>query len=154
MNNSLDLGNNTEHSDLHEDFKRTVRNSHQNLKYISKRRPPAEVNEHPENQTTFFKVPITPSDKSYSNTITKRTEEENILNFSEGIASRIKMYNFNKALKNENTNNLSLKQLSQNVLDVNLKVETPETVLKHAGINNVLNDNSQSNIENLLSNIK
>ena len=31
---------------------------------------------------------------------------------------------------------------------------TPETVLIHAGIKIVLNDKSQSNIENLLSNIK
>ena len=31
---------------------------------------------------------------------------------------------------------------------------TPETVLAHAGINNVLNDKSQSNTENLVSNIK
>ena len=31
---------------------------------------------------------------------------------------------------------------------------TPETVLIHAGINDVLNDKSQSNTENLVSNIK
>ena len=52
MNNSLDLGNNIEHSeesDLRADFKRTVRNSQHNSKYISKRRPPVEVNVHPEN---------------------------------------------------------------------------------------------------------
>ena len=68
--------------------------------------------------------------------------------------SRIKMYNFNKALKNEKAKHLSLKQLFHNVLDVNLKMYTPETVLIHTGINNVLNDKSQSNNENLLSNIK
>ena len=80
MNNSLDLGNNIEHSenDLHADFKRPVSNSNQNSKYISKWRPSVAVNAHPENQTTFSKVPITPSDKSYSDTITKRTEQENI----------------------------------------------------------------------------
>ena len=63
MNNSLDLGNDIEHSeksDLHADFKRAVRNSQQNLKYISKQRPPVEVNAHPENQTTFSKISITP----------------------------------------------------------------------------------------------
>ena len=67
MNNSLDLGNDIEHSgesDLHADFKRAVRNSQQNSKYISKWRPPVEVNAHPENQTTFSKISITPSDKS------------------------------------------------------------------------------------------
>ena len=64
------------------------------------------------------------------------------------------MYNFNKAFKNGKAKHLSLKQLLQNELDVNLKVYTPETVLIHAGINNVLNDKSQSKTENLLSNIK
>ena len=104
MNNSLDLGNDIEHSeenDLGADFKRTVRNSQQNQNYISKQRPLVEVNAHPENQITFSKVPITPRDKSYSDTITKRTEQENILIFNDSIPSRIKMYNLNKALKNE-----------------------------------------------------
>ena len=61
MNNRLDLGNDTEHSeerDFPADFKR---DSQQNSKYISKWRPPVEVNVHPENQTTFSKVPITPN---------------------------------------------------------------------------------------------
>ena len=44
----------------------TGRNSQQNSKYISKVRPPVVVNDHPENQTTFSKVPIIPGDKSYS----------------------------------------------------------------------------------------
>ena len=104
VNNSLDLGNDIEHSeenDLGADFKRTVRNSQQNQNYISKQRPLVEVNAHPENQITFSKVPITPRDKSYSDTITKRTEQENILIFNDSIPSRIKMYNLNKALKNE-----------------------------------------------------
>ena len=64
VNNRLDLGNDIEHSeerDLPADFKRAVRHSQQNSKYISKWRPPVEVNVHPENQTTFSKVPITPN---------------------------------------------------------------------------------------------
>ena len=39
-------------------------------------------------------------------------------------------------------------------LDVNLKMCTPDAVLIHAGINDVLNKKSQSNTENLLGNIK
>ena len=78
--------------------------------------------------------------------------------FSDGIPSRIKMYNFNKALKNGKAKHLLLpgtmsKQLLQ-YLDVNLKMYTHETVLIHAGINDVLNDKSQLNTENLLCNIK
>ena len=39
-------------------------------------------------------------------------------------------------------------------LDVNLKMYTPDTVFIHAGINDVLNNKSQSNTENLLTNIE
>ena len=57
------------------------------------------------------------------------------------------MYNFNKAFKNGKAKYLSFpgttsKQLLQ-YLDVNLKIYTHETVLIHAGINDVLNDKSQ-----------
>ena len=108
MNNSL--GNDIDHSEespFRVDFKKTVRNSQQNLKYISKRRHPVVVNAHPENQSKFSKLSITPGDKSYSDTLTKKIEQENILIFSDSIPSRIKMYNFNKALKNEKAKHLS-----------------------------------------------
>ena len=63
------------------------------------------------------------------------------------------MYNFSKTLKNGKPKYLlfpgtTSKQLLQ-YLDVNLKMYTPKTVLIHAGINDVLNDKSQSNNENL-----
>ena len=68
------------------------------------------------------------------------------------------MYNINKALKNGNAKHPSFpgttsKQLLQ-YLDTNLKMYTLDTVLIHAGINDVLNNKSQSNTENLLSNLK
>ena len=102
-------------------------------------------------------MPITPGDKSYSETITKK-QPENILIFSDSIPSKIKMYNFNKALKNGKAKHLSFpgttsKQLLQ-YLDVHLKMCTPETVLIYPGISDILNDKSQSNTENLLNNIK
>ena len=76
MNNSSDLGNDIDHSeesDMRVDFKGTARNSQQTSKHISERRPPVLVNTHPENQTTFSKVPIFPGDKSYSDALTKKT---------------------------------------------------------------------------------
>ena len=80
------------------------------------------------------------------------------MTFSDSIPSRIKMYNFNKALKNVNIKYLSFpgttsKQLLQ-CLDVNLEMYTLATVLIHAWINEVLNNKGQSNTGNLLSNIK
>ena len=79
VNNSPDLGNDNDHSeenDMRLDFKRTVRNSQQTSKHISKPRSPLLVNTYPENQTTFPKVPIFPNiyrflelrQKSYCNT--------------------------------------------------------------------------------------
>ena len=83
-NNSPDLGNDIEHgeeSDLRVDVKRTVRNSQENSKYISKRKPSVVVNAHPENQTTLSKVPIIPCDKCYSDTITKKNRAGKYINF-------------------------------------------------------------------------
>ena len=39
---------------------------------------------------TFSEVPIFPGDKSYSDALTKKTGQENILIFSDSIPSRIK----------------------------------------------------------------
>ena len=89
------------------DFKRTAKNSQQNSKYISKRRSPAVVSAFPENQTLFSKVPIIPGDKSYSDALTKKTEQENKFFFSDIIPSGIKMYHFNKVLKNGKAKHLS-----------------------------------------------
>ena len=52
MNNSSALGNNIDNSeerDFHVNFKRTVRNSLQNFKYIFKQRRQVVVNMHPQN---------------------------------------------------------------------------------------------------------
>ena len=119
VNTSPDLGNDIDHSkenDLRVDFKRTVRNSQQNSKYISKWRPPVVVNAHPENRTTFSKVPIIPGDKSYSGALTKKKQEENILIFIDSIPSRIKMYNFNTALKNGKAKHLSFPETTSKQL--------------------------------------
>ena len=67
--------------------------------------------------------------------------------FSDSIPSRFNMYNFKKALKSGNAKHLSSpgttsKQLLE-YLDVNLKMYTPDTVLIYAGINDVLNNESQ-----------
>lgn len=68
------------------------------------------------------------------------------------------MYDLSKDLKNGNVEQLlfsgtTSKQFLQ-YLNVNLKMYTPEAVLIHAGINDMLNDKSQSNSENLFSNMK
>ena len=87
MKNSTDLGNNINYSeeiDLHVDFKRTVRNSQQNSKYLSKRKPPLIVNVNlgnPKNQTIFSKVPIFPVDKFWSDAVTKKNRSGKYIDF-------------------------------------------------------------------------
>ena len=61
--------------------KTTLRNSLQTSKHNSKRRPPVVVNTHPENQTTFSKIPIFPGDKSYSETLTKKNRAGKDIDF-------------------------------------------------------------------------
>ena len=68
----------------------------------------------------------------------------------------MRMYEFNKVLKNGNVKHLffpgaTTKQVSQ-YLDVNLKMYVPKTVIIHAGINDLLNDSGHSNEENILNN--
>ena len=56
--------------------------------------------------------------------------------------------------KQRNMSNKSIHVFSIFPTSRELKMYTPATVLIHAGINDVLNNKSQSNTENLLSNIK
>ena len=85
MSNGPDLGNgiinNSEESDLYVDFKRAVRTSQQNSKYILKWRPPVVVNARPENKMKFSKVPIFPGDKSFSDRVTKKTRAGEYIDF-------------------------------------------------------------------------
>ena len=108
MKNSTDLGNNINYSeeiDLHVDFKRTVRNSQQNSKYLSKRKPPLIVNVNLENQKIkqyFLKYQYFQLTNFGATRLQKKTDQENILIFSDSIPSRIKIYDFNKALVRKN----------------------------------------------------
>ena len=82
MSNSPDLGNgiinNNEENDLYVDFKRAVRTSQQNSKYILKWGPPVVVNARPGNKMKFSKVPIFLGDKSFSDRVTKKNQSRRI----------------------------------------------------------------------------
>ena len=84
MSNGPDLGNgidNSQESDLYVDFKRAVRTSQQNSKYILKWGSPVVVNARPENKMKFSKVPIFPGDKSFSDKVTKKTRAGEYIDF-------------------------------------------------------------------------
>ena len=84
MSNGPDLGNgidNSQESDLYVDFKRAVRTSKQNSKYILKWGSPVVVNARPENKMKFSKVPIFPGDKSFRDKVTKKTRAGEYIDF-------------------------------------------------------------------------
>ena len=68
----------------------------------------------------------------------------------------MRMYEFNKVLKNGNVKHLffpgaTSEQVLQ-YLDVNLQMYAPKTVVIHVGINDLLNDSAHSNVKNILNN--
>ena len=121
-----------------------------------KRRSQVVVNKHPENQTSFGKLNVKPGHKTYSEATKSNKEKDNILIFSDSIPGKIRMYEFNKVLKNGNVKHLfipgaTFEQVSQ-YLDVNLQMYAPKTVIIHLGINNLLNHSGHSNMENIMNN--
>ena len=127
-----------------------------------KRRGQVIVNNHPENQTLYGKSIIRPGHKTYSEAVKpieipqRNKDKENVLIFSDSIPGKMKMYEFNKQLKNSNVKHLffpgaTSEQLLQ-YLDVNLNIYSPKTVILHVGINDLLNDSGDSNVEKLLKN--
>ena len=120
-----------------------------------KRRSQVVVNKHPENQTSFGKSSVKPGHKTYNKATKSNKAKGNILFFSDSIPGKMRMYEFNKVLKNVNVKHVfpgaTSEQISQ-YLDVNLQMYTPKTVIIHVGINDLLNDSCHSNGENILNN--
>ena len=67
------------------------------------------------------------------------------------------MYEFNSLLRNRNPQLLnfpvsSSKQISH-YTDIHLENKSIDNIIFYVGVNDILNDNSQSNVDNLMSNI-
>ena len=71
-----------------------------------KRRSQVVVNKHPENQTSFRKSNVKPDHKTYSEATMSNKEKYNILIFSDSFPGKLRMYEFNKVLKNKNVKHL------------------------------------------------
>ena len=117
------------------------------------------VNNHPENQTVFKKLPLIPGEKSYSHVVTSTAKKNDILIFTDSLPKGISMYEFNRLSKHGNAKLLCFPGAKSHQLlhyiDVNLdRRKPPDSVIIHIGVNDVIYDNSQSNIENLVRNIK
>ena len=128
----------------------------------AKRRGQVVVNKHPENQTSFGKQNTSPSHKTYreaaksSEATQPYNEKENVLIFSDSIPGKMKMHELNRVIKNGKVKHLffpgaTSEQVLQ-YLDVNLRMYGPKTVIIHVGINDLLNDYVDLNINNVLKN--
>ena len=67
------------------------------------------------------------------------------------------MYEFNSLLRNRSAKLLNFPGSSSkqmlHYIDIHLEDKSIDTVLLHVGVNNLLNDNIKSNVDNLMSNI-
>ena len=76
---------------------------------IPKRRSQIVVNKHPENQTSFGKSNVKPGHRTYSEATESNKEKDNILIFNDSIPGKMRIYEFNKVLKNGNVKHLFLR---------------------------------------------
>ena len=69
----------------------------------------------------------------------------------------IRMYEFNSLLRNRKEQMLNFPESSSeqmsHYIDIHLEDKSFDTVILHAGVNDLLNDNSQPNVDILISNI-
>ena len=90
--------NDVNDNDLSNDIKSDqVLRSH---KKLSPKRPQVVVNNYPENQKTFARLPVIPGKDKYSETVKGRPESGNTLIFTDSIPKGIRLNNFNKLIKN------------------------------------------------------
>lgn len=162
------LPNNERNSNYYFDFNREIINNPsinknpQNL-HLQKRRPPVVVKQHPEREKSFGKLRTVPGEDTYSQTVNREkksqiTQKCNVLIFSDSITSKIKIYDFNREFKNGKAKHMffpgSTSEQVLQYLEVNLKINKPDAVLFHVGINDVLNDSSQYGLENVINNLQ
>ena len=131
-----------------------VSRSHQKLQ---SKRPQVVVNNNPENQKTFSRLPVIPGRDKYSETVKAKPEPTNTLIFTDSIPKGIRMYGFNKLIKNKNAKLLNFPGASSRQLlhymDIHLEGIQVDTVVIHIGVNDLLNYSNQSRIDSLMNNI-
>ena len=132
----------------------------------TKTRSSVVINCHPENQTTFQNkctsqnnLPIVPGKQTCKNAaVQKRKLPAKTLILSDSIARGIKIYEFNKYIKYDRANLLTFPGATSrhllHYLDIHLEDRNTETVIIHVGVNDIINENSQSNIEKYISNVE
>ena len=128
-----------------------VSRSHQKL---PSKRPQVVVNNNPENQKTFSRLPVIPGKDKYSETVKAKPEPMNTLIFTDSIPKGIRMYGFNKSIKNRKAKMLNFPGASSRQLlhymDIHLEGIQVDTVVIHIGVNDLLNYSNQSRTDSLI----
>ena len=130
----------------------------QNHQNIVHRRTQVVVNQHPDNQTVFNRLPIVPGKSSYKVAADgKKFHERNISIFSDSIPKGIRWKEFNSYVKFGKARFFGFpggnsKQLSS-YIDVNLENSNPDTVIIHVRINDLLDGSNEPQIDILIENI-
>ena len=131
-----------------------VSRSHQKLQ---SKRPQVVVNNYPENQKPFSRLPVIPGKDKYSETVKAKSEPTNILIFTDSILKGIRMYDFNKLIKNRKAKMLNFPGASTRQLlhymDIHLERIKVDTVAIYVGVKDLLNYSNQSRIDSLMNNI-
>ena len=113
------------------------------------------MNKNLEKQKSLQNLPLVPEKRNFCEATQPRSSPHNTLVLTDSISKVIHMYEFNSLLRNRKTQMLnfpgySSKQMSQYI---DIYLEDKSVDILYAGANNLLNDNSQSNVDNLMSNI-
>ena len=120
---------------------------------------PVDVSQKPQRQTALSRIPLIPEHESFSEVAKpKSTNSYNTLIFSDSIPKGIRMYQFNRALRNRRAKMLNFPGASSNeilhYINAHLKEKLIDTVIVHVGVNDLLNGNSQLKVNQLIENIK
>ena len=107
---------------------------------------PVDVSQKSQRQTAFNRTPEAPGIKSFSE-VTKSNSNNSCKTsiFTESIPKGIRMYQFNRTLRNRRAKMLNFSGVSSNkilhYIDVYLKEKLINIVIVHVGVNDLLNGN-------------
>ena len=117
---------------------------------------PVVLNENLDKQNSLQSLSLVPGKRNYCEAALQRLSPYNTLIFTDSIPKGIRMYEFNSLLRNRKPKILNfLRFSSQQILhyiDIHLEDKSIDTALLHVSVND-LNDNSKSNVDNLMWNI-
>ena len=117
------------------------------------KRPWVVINKYPQKQTDFTRHPVVPGTKLFSEAPLPSKDQGDTLIFTDSIPKGISIRELNSFVKNDKTKMISLTGATSkkilHYLDVHLANSSADAVILHVGVIDLLEDNSESKIENL-----